>query len=373
MRGAQALYKSLVALSCLLPHRPVGQCSRDLVCIILLRFNPHTLCPLAPLLLVYMDNAAVMPDSSADFEVERYSTSSASSSETSLSQANDIRGRRTARVFKTMKEALMVPRRVSSAIRKAEFEPSLCTGRKKAVCIGINYKRSDQSLQDVYGVLSGYPHFLDYEGFDKADIRSMTDRSATPDDRKPTKKNILAAIKWLIEGAQKNDTLFFHCDQAEDLDRDEIDCLDEAFVPCDCSEKADLITDDVIYAELVKLPKGCRLTVNLPCAYRAPLLPRLPSDEKIVHVYQPCTRRFPLSTCADVVFWSGCKDSHKAADKPTMTTAFINTMSQYNPMLKIHSENVYDQPIGEEEQKPQLGSSFPMDTETPFFISPYKV
>ncbi|KAI5900357.1 uncharacterized protein SCHCODRAFT_02607692 [Schizophyllum commune H4-8] len=373
---------------------------------VLLRSEKHILCSHFPVSSVDKDAAAAMSDSGANFEVERYSNSSASSSETSLSQANDIRGRRTERVFKTIKEALMVPVRVSLAIARAEFEPSMCTGTRKAVCIGINYRHSSQAAKDHYGRLFGcikdthniQKYLIEHEGFNEADIRLMTDRTATPDDQKPTKENILAAMKWLAEGAKKNDTLFFHFsghgDQVEDQDEDEVDRLDEALVPCDYNEDADLIKDDDIYKKLVELlPKGCRLTAvvdcctsgtafDLPCAYRAPLLPRLPSEEQVVHEYQPYTRRFPLSTCADVVYWSGCKDSHRAADTPTMTMAFIETMTAskrkgesitYDQVLRSMRDKVYAEPIGKERQKPQFGSAYPINMKTPFFITSSKV
>ncbi|KAL1717524.1 caspase domain-containing protein, partial [Schizophyllum commune] len=376
--------------------------------LVLLRSDRHILCASAPLPSVDKDAAVAMSDSGANSEVERYPSSSVTSSETSLSDATDIRGRRMNSALshvKKLREALMVPAQVAKSIVSADFEPSLCTGSS---VIGINYEQSSSKVKRDYGVLEGCIKdtkdvenyligrlLLRYlEGFDKADIRMLTDEDTTADNLKPTKENILAAIRWLRQGAQKHDTLFFHCtycDQVPDLDKDEVDRLDEALVPCDFQTVSDFLTDDVIYTELVEpLPKGCRLTVSLqsctsgtafdlPCAYRVPLLPRSPGDEQVVHQYQPLTCRLPPRTCADVVFWSGCKDGHNAADEPTMTSAFIRAMTEsksegtaftYKRMIQSLRDYVYDQPIGREKQKPQLGSLCPVKMETPFFITP---
>lgn len=123
----------------------------------------------------------------------------------------------------------------------------------------------------------------------------------------PTRENIIRAMKWLVRGARKDDSLFLHCKslypnrpssiffknvikdsghggQTRDLDGDEIDGRDEGkglvqeFVflthfelviyPVDF-RTAGFIVDDDLHDILVKpLPAGCRLTVGL--SFRSP-------------------------------------------------------------------------------------------------------
>ena len=47
-------------------------------------------------------------------------------------------------------------------------------------------------------------------GFRSRDIIRLTDDA--PDPRNlPTKTNILSAMRWLVRGAHKHDSLFIHC------------------------------------------------------------------------------------------------------------------------------------------------------------------
>ncbi|ORZ39364.1 caspase domain-domain-containing protein [Catenaria anguillulae PL171] len=77
----------------------------------------------------------------------------------------------------------------------------------------------------------------------------------------PTRKNIEAAMNWLVQGAQPGDSLFLHYSgQQEDEDGDEDDGYDETILPLDF-KSAGQITDDEMHAVLVKpLPEGVRLT-----------------------------------------------------------------------------------------------------------------
>lgn len=50
-------------------------------------------------------------------------------------------------------------------------------------------------------------HLSDKWGFEPENIRVLTE-----DSESPTKANILAAMKWLLEGAEAQDLLFFHCE-----------------------------------------------------------------------------------------------------------------------------------------------------------------
>lgn len=50
----------------------------------------------------------------------------------------------------------------------------------------------------------------------------------------PTKKNMIAAMRWLVKDAQPDDSLFIHYSghggQTKDLDGDEPDGLDEGYI-----------------------------------------------------------------------------------------------------------------------------------------------
>jgi hypothetical protein len=47
-------------------------------------------------------------------------------------------------------------------------------------------------------------------GFRARDIIRLTDEARDPRNM-PTRANILGAMRWLVRGARKHDSLFFHC------------------------------------------------------------------------------------------------------------------------------------------------------------------
>ncbi|KAK0449071.1 peptidase C14, caspase domain-containing protein, partial [Desarmillaria tabescens] len=249
---------------------------------------------------------------------------------------------------------------------------SRCTGRKKALCIGINYHGQPYTLR---GCINDARHLRDFLigfwGYKAEDITLLVDESMES-GKQPTRANIIQAMHWLVKDAHPHDSLFFlysgHGGQTLDLHSDEVDGLDEAIYPVDFVERGHIL-DDVMHEIMVKpLPTGCRLTALFDCCHSGTAL-------DLPYVYD-CNGRLKgqhmtshwisqRSTPADVITWSGSKDGQTSADTfhggvavGAMSWAFIQSLTKnqnqsYQGLL--HSIRKILEP--EYSQVPQLGSS----------------
>jgi len=206
----------------------------------------------------------------------------------------------------------------------------------------------------------------------------------TPDVRThPTKANIIAAMKWLVQGAKAHDSLFFHYSghggQVRDIDGDEVDGYDEVIFPLDY-EKNGVISDDELNTMIVRpVPDGCRLTALFDSCHSGSVLDLIyeyHSDGRIKS--SDVTPRFRAlkSSAGDVISFSGCDDSQTSADTVknglavgAMSYAFVkclnaNPKQTYVQLLKsvrtILNKNY--------SQKPQLSSSHPLEISRQFIL-----
>ncbi|EIN05383.1 hypothetical protein PUNSTDRAFT_74822 [Punctularia strigosozonata HHB-11173 SS5] len=262
----------------------------------------------------------------------------------------------------------------SQPVNLSDFAYSKCTGRKKALCIGINYTGTRQELRGCVNDAKNVMRFLHRNyGFKQEDIVILTDDRSDPRAR-PTKANMVDAMKWLVSGARPNDSLFFHYSghggQVKDRDGDEPDGKDEVIYPLDYRTAGPII-DDEMHAIMVRsLPRGCRLTalfdschsgsaLDLPYSYH--------SDGRIKSMGVTDRARQRKHTAADVISWSGCKDSQTSADVAStdgrlavgaMSDAFMASLSR-NPRQSYAGllKSVRDILKKKYSQKPQLSSS----------------
>mmetsp|Transcript_130658 Transcript_130658/g.419016 ORF Transcript_130658/g.419016 Transcript_130658/m.419016 type:complete len:1139 (+) Transcript_130658:92-3508(+) len=253
--------------------------------------------------------------------------------------------------------------------------PSQSRGRKRAVTIGINYIGLPCQLAGCINDSDTFITLLTEEfGYDVADIRQLRDDHP---QRMPTRKNLTAAMKWLVNGAQEGDHLFLHYSghgtQVEDTDGDELDGKDDALVPCDY-ERSGVLSDDELRRILVMpLPKGARLTVILDCCHSGtamdlPYMVKVMDGDLVDVKKQPAHKMLPQAA-GDVVLISGYLDSQTSADagaglagntKPSgaMTTAFKEVILKkptgtYHDVLQEMRKFLKQQGF---EQVPQLSS-----------------
>ncbi|RDX49463.1 hypothetical protein OH76DRAFT_1483123 [Lentinus brumalis] len=260
------------------------------------------------------------------------------------------------------------------------FQYSKCTGRRKALCIGINYKGQPNELYGCINDARNVVKFLRRHGYKSEDIVLLTDDTTDPRSR-PTRANILDAMHWLVKSAQPNDSLFFHYSghggQVKDRDGDERDGFDEIIFPLD-HKRSGYIVDDLMHTIMVKkLPVGCRLTALFDSCHSGSVLdlPYLYSSDGRVKGSQVKAKWVDYkSTPADVISWSGCKDSQTSADTweagnatGAMSYAFMTSLQQ-NPQstyqellrsIRVILKKKYS-------QKPQLTSSHRIDTNLKF-------
>ncbi|ANB14936.1 Ca(2+)-dependent cysteine protease MCA1 [Sugiyamaella lignohabitans] len=304
-----------------------------------------------------------------------------------------------------------------------QYQLSDCSGKRKALCIGINYIGSKNALRGCINDAHAISAYLqDRHGYKKDDMVILTDDSRDPRSI-PTKENILRAMQWLVSGAQTNDTLFLHYSghggQTRDLDGDEDDGFDETIYPVDF-EQAGNIVDDQIHDIVVRpLMPGVRLTalfdschsgsiLDLPYLYSTKGLlkePNLAKDagmglmgavtsysrgdlmgvfNSLNSVYKKATtggraneitRRTKFSP-ADVIQLSGCKDDQTSADAVeggtntgAMSYSFIEVMSQNPNQSYISLLNNMRQVMARKyTQRPQLSCSHPLDMNLHFMI-----
>ncbi|PCH37127.1 hypothetical protein WOLCODRAFT_83448 [Wolfiporia cocos MD-104 SS10] len=143
---------------------------------------------------------------------------------------------------------------------------SKCTGRKKALCIGINYRGQSRELHGCINDAKNVSHFLiKHYNYKSEDVHVLVD-DAPGHHNQPTRENILEAMHWLVRDAKPHDSLFFHYSghggQTTDLDGDEVDGLDEVIFPVDYKHAGHIVDDDMHKIMVKSLPKGCRLTVR---------------------------------------------------------------------------------------------------------------
>jgi len=302
------------------------------------------------------------------------------------------------------------------------YQNSQCNGKKKALCIGINYRGQQAELQGCINDALNVKRFLIASyGYKENDIVMLTDNSPNPREI-PNLKNMIDAMHWLVHDAKPNDSLFFHFSghggQTKDTNGDEEDGYDEVIYPVDFKTVGHIV-DDRMHEIMVKpLPAGCRLTSIFDCCHSGSALdlPYMYSTEGklkepnvaadigqgllgIASSYAKkdtggliksglgilraatggaqkageYTRRTKTSE-ADVISWSGCKDSQTSADTVeagratgAMSFAFISVLTQNkNQTYQQLLNNIRDILKSKYSQKPQLAASHPIDTNTYF-------
>ncbi|KAF9155823.1 Ca(2+)-dependent cysteine protease [Mortierella sp. AD011] len=301
-----------------------------------------------------------------------------------------------------------------------KFALSDCTGHRRALLIGINYRGLHNELHGCVNDTVVMKKFLLENKFKEENIRILTDDQVGT-QWMPTKANIMRNLEWLIHDAKKNDSYFLHYSghggQVADLDGDETDGMDNCIFPLDHAQNG-VIVDDELHNMLVKsLPQGVRLTVVFDCCHSGSALD-LPYmyastgyirgsnalanlghelvqgnfDAEAVKELQLKWQKLQLeekefnrqvnlkAAKADVIMFSGCKDDQTSADisitkggrsssNGAMTYAFTKCIREtplqsYQEMLN----NIRDLLKDKYRQRPQLSSSRPMNMQELFHM-----
>lgn len=306
---------------------------------------------------------------------------------------------------------------------------SNCRGNKKALLIGINYFGQGGELRGCINDVNNIKNLIQSRGFsdDPSHMVILTDDQRDPRFQ-PTRDNIIQAMYWLVDGAQPNDSLFFHYSghgsQATDHDGDEVDGSDETICPVDYKSAGQIVDDEMNAIMVQQLPQGARLTaifdschsataLDLPFVYdcngqpkqqkyskkmagmdllesglsltQGNLFQKLAGAKKAYGTLsalgnegnaQEITAQ-TRSTQADAIMFSGCKDYQTSADTNVSgygatgaaSFAFINAVRTggnmtYSELLAIMRDTLY----GKYEQKIQMSTGFPTDMNVPFIF-----
>ncbi|CCX33246.1 Similar to Metacaspase-1A; acc. no. B0XPP3 [Pyronema omphalodes CBS 100304] len=297
------------------------------------------------------------------------------------------------------------------------YSYSNCSGKRKALLIGINYFGQKGQLRGCINDVKNMSKFLhDRFQYKWDDMVILTDDQQHPKSQ-PTKQNILAAMHWLVKDAQPNDSLFFHYSghggQTKDLDGDEGDGYDETIYPLDFRYTGHIVDDEMHRIMVQPLKPGVRLTaifdschsgsvLDLPYLYstsgkqKEPNLAReagmglfgaLQAYSKgdlngVAASAMSIAKRLTTgrsaeekamrtkTSPADVIQWSGSKDSQTSADATeggqatgAMSYAFIKALTK-NPQQSYAQllNSIRDELSQKYSQKPQLSCSHPLDT-----------
>lgn len=284
--------------------------------------------------------------------------------------------------------------------------------------IGINYFGQRGQLRGCINDVKNMSAYLNnHFGYKREDMVTLTDDQQNPMSQ-PTKANILRAMHWLVKDARPNDSLFFHYSghggQTEDLDGDEDDGYDEVIYPVDFRTNGHIVDDEMHRIMVKTLQPGVRLTaifdschsgsaLDLPYVYSTQGVLKEPNLAKeagqgllgIVSSYARQDIGGMLSTAsglfkkvtqgdsvykknlvtktspADVIMWSGSKDTQTSADANisgeatgAMSYAFIASLKKNPNQSYVQLLNsIRDELEGKYDQKPQLSCSHPLNVD----------
>ena len=241
--------------------------------------------------------------------------------------------------------------RIAPKIITPKITPKIITkknGLKKVLLIGINYiENINNKLNGCINDINNIENKLRSTNPECIDYRKLSDNQTNP-LLKPTRKNIIDGINWLVSGLKSGESVFFHYSGhgglTLDTSKDETSGFDSCIYPI-CNGKIEMITDDELRILLVnKIPAGCKCFAVLDCCHSGSALDlryifNAPEFGKII-VSQD--NKYP-KTDGSVIFLSGCQDNQTAADtvdskrmpSGALTNALLNVWAIYGMNIKF--------------------------------------
>jgi hypothetical protein len=217
-------------------------------------------------------------------------------------------------------------------------------GLKKALIIGINYYGTNYKLAGcINDALNASKHLQKHFPMCRLH-RIITDVTAI----KPTRKNILDSIKWLVSGLKPGEHVYFHYSGhgglLRDTNGDEVTGQDSCIYPVN-GTRIETITDDELRTALAdSIPAGSKCFAVLDCCHSGSALDlrynvQTPSINSLVYREDKKYEK----TKGQVIFISGCKDDQTAADTVNssylpcgaLTWALFETWNKWGPSIKL--------------------------------------
>ena len=221
-------------------------------------------------------------------------------------------------------------------------------GLKRVLLIGINYiEDSNNKLNGCINDIINIENKLRITNPECVEYRKLSDDLTDP-LLKPTRKNIIDGINWLVKGLKSGESVFFHYSGhgglTLDLSGDEISGNDSCIYPIN-NGNIEMIIDDELKTRLVnKIPIGSKCFAVLDCCHSGSGLDlrfniNCPNPDKLVITQ---LNNYP-KTKGSVIFLSGCLDTQTSADtvnsvnEPTgaLTNALLDTWNNYGIDIKF--------------------------------------
>lgn len=281
--------------------------------------------------------------------------------------------------------------------------PPRVHGNKRALIVGVSYRRSRRELKGSMNDAKCMSYFLlNRFHFPQESILTLTEEE-TDRYKIPNKQNIRMAMHWLVQGCQPGDSLVFHYSghgsQQRNYNGDEVDGFDETICPLDF-ETQGMILDDEINATIVRpLPYGVKLHAIIDACHSGtvldlPFLCRMDrSGHYIWEDHRPRSGVWKGTSGGEAISFSGCDDNQTSADTSAlsritstgaMTYCFLqafeqgkgstygsilnsmrstirNTTGSTGPVNTLMSMLVRGGNFGGLRQEPQLTSNDPFD------------
>jgi hypothetical protein len=221
-------------------------------------------------------------------------------------------------------------------------------GLKKVLLVGINYiedpnNRLNGCINDVnnikFQINKYYPKCLQF--------RVLTDDSISILN-KPTRKNIIDCINWLVSDLKPGENVLFHFSGhgglTKDTNGDEISGSDSCIYPI-CKNNIEMILDDELRILLAnKIPKGSKCFAILDCCHSGSGIDLRYNMQCPVYGSVTISQNDKQNkTEGSVILLSGCMDTQTSADtvnfkgQPSgaLTNALIDIWNTYGTNIKL--------------------------------------
>ncbi|XP_047086921.1 metacaspase-1-like [Lolium rigidum] len=228
-------------------------------------------------------------------------------------------------------------------------------GNKRALLVGINYTGTASQLNGPINDVKCMSFLLSIKyAFPSDSILILTDEQVDP-YRRPTRSNILVAMRWLVQDCSSGDSLVFHFsghgNQVEDDDGDELDGQDETICPLDWEQNGQIRDDEINETIVRPLVHGVRLHAIID-ACRSGTVLDLPNLCQIKRYGKPqWTDHSPLNGASKntsgghAILISGCAENDNSQDGSDDETMVIGalTYSLFAAAWSAHRPLTYGQ------------------------------